>query len=166
MKEISAFTTTRLLKAPRQLVWDAWTKHEHLQKWFMPKGFSSGKTELDFRPGGSYHYSMITPDGEVMWGKWIFQKIDPIERLEVIDSFSDEAGGITRHPLSPTWPPQMLMVTTLEDQGKQTKLTINWKPYNASDEEIETFNASHDSMSNGWAGTFANLEEYLVAIQS
>ena len=166
MTTINPFTTTRIFNAPRQLVWDAWTTQEHLQKWFTPPAFGGGKSELDFRPGGTYHYSMITPDGQTWWGKWIFQEIHPIDSMTIITAFSDEAGGIHRHPLAENWPLRTLSVSTFEDMGDKTKLTLNWQPYEATDEEIEAFNSAHDSMNQGWSGTMAQLDEYLTSIQS
>lgn len=166
MKTINPFTTTRIFNAPRQLVWDAWTKHEHLQKWFTPPAFGSGTSELDFRPGGTYHYSMVTPDGQIWWGKWTFQEINPIDSMTIITSFSDEAGTVTRHPLSEAWPLRTLSVTNFEDMGDKTKVLLNWQPYEATDLEIEAFNSSHDSMNQGWGGTMAQLDEYLASIQS
>ena len=50
------------------------------------------------------HYGMRTPDGNEMWGKWIYREIVKPERLVVVASFSDAQRGITRHPLSPEWP--------------------------------------------------------------
>ncbi|HET9137578.1 MAG TPA: SRPBCC domain-containing protein [Candidatus Kapabacteria bacterium] len=165
MKEINVFTTTRIFNAPRQLVWDAWTKQEHLSKWFTPPGLGAGKSELDFRPGGTYHYSMVTPDGQTMWGLWTFKEIDPIDSMTVITAFSDEARGVIPAPIAKNWPLRTLSVTNFEDMGDKTKLTLNWQPYEATDAEIEMFNNSHDSMNQGWGGTMKQLDDYLASIQ-
>ena len=79
-----------------------------------------------------------------------------------INSFSDEACGITRHPMSPTWPLEMLSTFTFEDVGGKTKVTIRWAPHNATDEERKTFDTSHDSMRQGWGGTMDQLADYLA----
>jgi uncharacterized protein YndB with AHSA1/START domain len=80
-----------------------------------------------------------------------------------INSFSDEAGGITRHPMAPTWPLEMLSTFTFEEApGGKTKLTIRWSPHNATDEERKTFDAGHDSMRQGWGGTLEKLTAYLA----
>ncbi|MBS1902583.1 MAG: SRPBCC domain-containing protein [Bacteroidetes bacterium] len=155
------FTITRTLNAPRQLVWDVWTQPDHLMKWFAPKGFIMPKCDMDFRVGGTFHYCQESPSGEQMWGKWIFREIVKPEKIDLLHSFSDAEGGITHHPMAPTWPLQMTSVTTLVDNAGKTDLTIAWSPYNASDEEITTFNSSFDSMNGGWNGTFEYLEAYL-----
>jgi uncharacterized protein YndB with AHSA1/START domain len=82
--------------------------------------------------------------------------------LVLINSFSDEAGGLTRHPLSPTWPMEMYSVFTFEEaSGGKTKFTVRWSPHNATEEEKKTFDASHDSMTQGWGGTLEQLAGYL-----
>ena len=160
-EQTKPFIISRTLNAPRRVVWDAWTKAEHLSKWFGPKGVSIGTFKLDFRPGGTFHYSMINPDGSEMWGKWTFREITPIERLVLTNSFSDPEGGITRHPLAPMWPKETLSSTTFRDLGKQTELTIEWEPINASSEEVAFFDSGREGMTQGWKGTFEQLEEYL-----
>ena len=55
-------TITRLFDAPRELVFDAWTKPEHLAQWFGPRGFSISHCELDARPGGKLRIVMRAPD--------------------------------------------------------------------------------------------------------
>jgi uncharacterized protein YndB with AHSA1/START domain len=80
-----------------------------------------------------------------------------------VHSFSDENGGLTRHPLSPTWPLELLTTVTLEDApGGKTKLTLRWSPLNPSEEERGTFDAAHDGMRGGWGGSFERLDAYLA----
>jgi uncharacterized protein YndB with AHSA1/START domain len=118
---------------------------------------------MDLRPGGSYLYGMKAPDGSAMWGKFVYREVVPPERMVFINSFSDEAGGITRHPMAPTWPLEMLSTFTFEEApGGKTKLTIRWSPHNATDEERKTFDAGHDSMRQGWGGTLEKLTAYLA----
>ena len=64
----SEFTITRVFDAPRQLVWDAWTQAERLAEWWGPAGFKLKVAKLDLRPGGTFHYSMVAPNGHEMWG--------------------------------------------------------------------------------------------------
>jgi uncharacterized protein YndB with AHSA1/START domain len=104
------------------------------------------------------------PDGSTMWGKWVFREIVPQQRLVLINSFSDENAGVTRHPMAPTWPREMLSIFTFEDAGEgKTKVTINWAPHDATEEEVNTFDAGRPSMTQGWSGTFEQLEAYLAA---
>lgn len=54
---------TRLIDAPRELVWEAWTTPEHIAKWWGPNGFTTTTRSMDLRPGGVWVYTMHGPDG-------------------------------------------------------------------------------------------------------
>jgi uncharacterized protein YndB with AHSA1/START domain len=158
------FLITREFAAPRSLVWQAWTERDRLMAWFGPKGFTMPVATLDLRPGGMFHYSMTGPNGVEMWGRFVFREIVPPERLVWINSFSDPEGGVTRHPFSKDpWPLQMLTAVTLEDRGAGTLVTVNWLPFDATDEERTVFEAGRESMRMGWSGTMEQLEEHLAA---
>ena len=156
------FVISRVLDAPRDLVWKCFTDPEHMKQWWGPKGVKIVKSEMDLRVGGTYHYGMQTPDGSVMWGKQVYREITPKDRLVFINSFSDENGGLTRHPMAPTWPIETMSIFAFEDQpGNKTKFTVRWWPHNATEEERTTFDAGHGSMTQGWSGTMDQLEAYL-----
>src|SRR6202050_2943506 len=118
------FVISRVFDAPRELVWKAFTDPEHMKEWWGPKGSVIVASKMDFRVGGTYHGAMRDPSGRVMWAKFVYREIVAPERLVWVHSFSDEAGGLTRHPLSETWPLELLTTVSLEDapSGK-TKLT-------------------------------------------
>jgi uncharacterized protein YndB with AHSA1/START domain len=156
------FVITREFDAPRAVVWKAWTEAKQLQRWFGPKGCTVPACSLDLRPGGLFHYCMQTPDGHVMWGKWTFVEIEPPEKLGVIMSFSDVQGGVTRHPLSPTWPLETRSTMTLAEHAGKTELTLRWAPHAATETELLTFDLSHESMKQGWTGTLDQLAAYLA----
>lgn len=156
------FVLTRLFAAPRELVWKALTEPERLKQWFGPKGFTLPTLSMDLRPGGLFHYGMKSPDGHEMWGKWLILEVTPPERLVVIVSFSDAQAGVTRHPMAPTWPLETKSTTTLAEESGQTRLTLVWEPYRATDAERDTFNGGHASMTQGWGGTMDQLAAYLA----
>jgi len=155
------FVISREFNAPRERVWKAWTEVEHLRRWFGPAGFAMTQCKLDLRPGGIFHYAMRGPDGKEMWGKWVFREIVAPERISLVNSFSDAAGGITRHPMAPAWPREMLSTTTFAEKGGKTVLTLEWKPINATPEEIATFEGGRPGMTQGWTGTMDQLTNYL-----
>ena len=157
------FVISRVFAAPRELVWKCFTEAERVSNWWGPKGVTSSIKSLDLRPGGLCHYKMTLPDGQVWWGKSVYREIAAPSRLVFINSFSDENAGLTRHPLGPTWPIQMLTVVSFEEErGGKTKVTVHWSPYNPTAEEQQTFDAGHDSMRQGWGGSFDQLEAYLA----
>jgi uncharacterized protein YndB with AHSA1/START domain len=156
------FVLSRVFDAPRDQVWKAFTEPKRMQQWWGPKGVKVVASKMDLRPGGAYHYAMQTPDGKVMWGKFAYREIVPPSRLVFINSFSDEKGGITRHPISPSWPLELLSIFTFEEQpGGKTKFTIRWSTHSATVDDQKTFDAGHDSMTQGWSGTMDQLAVYL-----
>ena len=157
------FVISRVFDAPRELVWKCFTEPERMKEWWGPKGFKSVASKMDLRPGGRYHYCLQSPSGAAMWGKLAFREIVPPERMVLINSFSDEAGGTTRHPLNQSWPLHLLSVFTFEDQpGGKTKFTVRWSPHEATEDERKIFDASHDSMRQGWGGTLDQLAGYVA----
>ena len=156
------FTITRTFDSPPERVFAAWTEPERLKRWFGPKGVTMPVCTMDLRPGGTFHYGMRTAEGYDMWGKWVFREIAPPGRLVAVTSFANATGGVSRHPLSPTWPLQTLATTTFEAASDaRTTITVRWSPHEATPEERRTFAASHDAMRQGWTGTFDQLVAYL-----
>lgn len=156
------FVIARDFDAPRELVWKAWTDPEHLKRWWGPKGFTVRVADLDLRPGGVFHYGMRSPDGQDIWGRFVFREILAPERLVFVNSFSDEQGGLTRHPLHAAWPLEMLSTITFAEAEGRTTLTIRWVPLAATQTETATFEAGHDSMRQGWTGTLDQLADFLA----
>jgi uncharacterized protein YndB with AHSA1/START domain len=160
------FTILRIFNAPRELVWKAWTEPEHLKHWWGPKGFTWMEGTMDFRPRGIFHYGMRSPAGHEMWGKFLYREIVPPERLVFTVSFSDKERSTLRHPLSSTWPLEVLNTITLIDQQGKTTVTLRGVPVNATEEEQRTFKASYASMHQGFKGTMDQLDEYLTRAAS
>lgn len=160
------FVISRVFDAPRDLVWKTFTQAEHMKQWWGPKGFTVIAAKMDFRPGGTFHYGMKSPSGAPMWGLFRYREIVPQERMVFVNSFSDEKGGVTRHPGHAAWPLEMVTTFTFEQlpDGK-TRFTTRWQPLNATEEEKKTFADNHDSMRGGWTGTLDQLETYLTKIR-
>ncbi len=159
------FVISREFDAPRELVWKAWTERDRLMQWFGPKGFKMTTAKLDLRPGGSFHYGLTAPDGMQIWGKFVYREIAAPERIVLVNSFSDENGGIARHPMRPSWPRELLSTTTLTENNGKTTVTVRWAPLNPSAEERATFDENHESMRMAWGGTLDQLDGYLRAEQ-
>jgi uncharacterized protein YndB with AHSA1/START domain len=159
------FVITRVFDAPRELVWKAWTNPEHLKNWWGPKGLTMLSCKMDLRPGGMFHYGMRTPEGHEMWGKFVYREIVPPERLVHVVSFSDPQGGVTRHPMSATWPLEVLNTMTLKEENGKTTMTLNGVAINATEEERRTFQEGRGSMQQGFKGTLDQLDAYLGSAQ-
>ena len=96
------FSITRIFAAPRALVWECFIDPEHMKQWWGPKGSVIIASKMDLRVGGTYHGAMRDPEGRVMWAKFVYRQIVAPELLVWEHSFSNEAGGLTRH--ESTWP--------------------------------------------------------------
>lgn len=157
------FVISRVFDAPRERVWAAWTEEERLKQWWGPMGFVVTHCKLDLRPGGVMHYCLRAPDGSDLWGRFVYREIVGPSRLVWINSFSDKDGGLTTHPMSPTWPREMLTTVRFKDLGAKTEVTVEWIPLDGSTElERNTFEAGRPSMTMGWTGTMEQFNQYLT----
>ena len=156
------FTIRRTFNAPRARVWQAWTNPDQLLHWWGPKGFKVVSTKVDLRPGGIFHYCLESPEGQVMWGRFIYREIVPMQKLVFVVAFSDEVGGISRHPLNEGWPLQIFSTVTFSETDGKTTVTVRWVPYEATDNERDVFEEGKDSMQAGWTGTLDRLQAFLA----
>ncbi len=72
---------TRMLSAPIDLVWEVWTKPEHIQHWWGPGGFTSTIHKMDVMPGGEWRLTMHGPDGKNYPNKSVFIEIVPFKKI-------------------------------------------------------------------------------------
>jgi uncharacterized protein YndB with AHSA1/START domain len=153
------FTITKVLNAPRDLVFQAWTEERHLARWWGPKGLSLSVAKLDVRPGGTFHYRMQTSEGHVMWGKFVYREIVAPERIVFVNSFSDAEGNIIPPPFEDPWPTEIVNTVTLTEENGRTTVTLRAVPIRATEEEVRVFVAGFESMTQGYGGTFEQLAE-------
>jgi len=159
-----AFNLTRHIAAPRALVFKVMTEAEHMARWWGPAGLEMRHCQLDLRPGGLFHYCMATPDGQEMWGRFVYREIVAPERIVFLNAFSDAAGNATRMPWNPAWPLEVLNTWTFVETGKGTTLHLHGVPFNATDEERAIFEGNFGSMRHGFGGTLDQLEAYLAKL--
>ena len=72
---------TRIVDAPRELVWLAWTDLQHLHEWYGPDGFTTTTHEFAFVPGGVWRFIMHGPDGTDYHTRVVFREIIAPSRL-------------------------------------------------------------------------------------
>jgi uncharacterized protein YndB with AHSA1/START domain len=159
----AAFHMTRTVNAPRDLVFQTWTDARHLEKWWGPPGMPITVAKLELKPGGMFHYYMVA-NGQKFWGRFVYREIAAPERLVFVNSFSDEAGAIAPHPMNPAWPREVLSLIVFTQENGKTTMHLASVPFNATDEERETFAENHHNMEKGFGGTFAQLDAYLATL--
>lgn len=154
---------TRILDAPRELLWKAWTEPKHMMSWWGPKFFTSPVYKIDLHVGGEYLSCMRSPEGKDFWSKGIFREIVEPELLVMTDSFSDENGNMvsaTYHGLSPDFPLETLITVIFEEYEGKTKLTVK----HSGIEKISDNDRSN--MQEGWNQSLDKLAEYSKIITS
>ncbi|MFZ0621559.1 MAG: SRPBCC family protein [Pseudolabrys sp.] len=144
---------TRVLDAPRELVFSVWTDPKHLAQWWGPNGFTTTTHTFDFRPSGVWRFVMHGPDGRDYQNRITFDEITPPERIVYRHSGGDDVE-----------PVQFTQTVTFEDLGNgQTRLT--WHGRFPSAEErarvIREYGAD-----KGLLQTMARLADYVVAMSS
>ncbi len=108
-------TFTRLLDAPRTLVFKLWTDPVHMARWWGPHGFTNPVCELDVRPGGAIRIDMRAPDGTVHPMTGQFREVTPPERLVFVAVARDQKGLALL---------ECTTTVTFEDEGGRTRLTV------------------------------------------
>ncbi len=136
---------SRVLDAPRRLVFDAWTNPEHVPHWMLgPEGWTMPVCEIDLRPGGSWHFVWRKADGAEMDMRGKYRDVSPPDRL-----VSTESWG-------PEWPETINTLTLVEKAGTTTAtLTILYPSKEARDAALKT------GMKEGMAHGFDRLERLL-----
>ena len=144
---------TRVLDAPRELVFSVWTDPKHLAQWWGPDGFTTTTHAFDFWPGGVWRFVMHGPDGRDYQNRIIFDEIVPPERIVYRHD-----GGEDVEPV------QFAQTVTFEDFGNgQTRLI--WHGTFPSAEErarvIREYGAD-----KGLVQTMARLVDYVASMSS
>jgi uncharacterized protein YndB with AHSA1/START domain len=117
----------RVIDAPREQVWKAWTDPEEVKKWWGPKHFTAPTIKTDLREGGTYHWAMRSPDGQEFWSTGTYREIVPMERIVVTDSFADENGNVvpaSHYGMPDDFPLETHVTVTFEELDGKTKLTL------------------------------------------
>ena len=100
---------TRVVDAPRDRLWQAWTTPDMLKQWFVPKPWEITLVELDLRPGGVFHTVMRSPEGAEYDNPGVCLEVVPQERLVFTDAYV--------RAWQPSEKPFMTAIVTMEDAG-------------------------------------------------
>ena len=74
---------SRVINAPRELVFSAWTDPRHLPQWFGPAGFRIETRSIDIRVNGEWRFDMIAPDGTRYTNRMHFRRIETPHLIEI-----------------------------------------------------------------------------------
>ena len=160
--DAQCFAIGHSFPAPLAQVWQAWSEPARFAQWWGPAGCAVQVKKMDFRSGGETHYAMVWPGAPAMWGKFVYGQIVPQQSIEFINSFSNEAGDITRAPFFDDWPLRVFNTVTFSEHNGQTTISLRGGPIQATEAERSRFAGHFESMTQGFGGTFAQLEAYLL----
>jgi uncharacterized protein YndB with AHSA1/START domain len=166
MAEKNELVIIREFNAPRELVFDTFTKAEHLSKWWGPKGSKIQILKADIKPGGTFHYELTSEENTSMCGKFVYKEMIRPEKVVFISSFADTSGNIVPAPFPIKFPNEILNSWTFTEHGGKTTITLRGEPVNGTAEERESFRNLFSSMQQGFGGTFDQLDEHLKKIQA
>lgn len=121
---------TRIIDAPIELVWKAWTDPKHVARWWGPKYYTSPNCSIDLREGGKYVFCMRAPQdqgGQDSYTAGVYKKIVPMERLEFTQSLADKDGNPidpAQAGMPPDFPKEIRSQVLFRAKGKMTELVI------------------------------------------
>jgi uncharacterized protein YndB with AHSA1/START domain len=151
------FTLTRLLDAPRDVVFRAWTDPAHLQWFYSNHTPADEPIDVDLRVGGQWRQRMVIGDGNEYITGGVYLAIDPVERLVFVWGAVD--GWPTVQPDRTDDAP--IVTITLTESGSQTHMLFELRlPDHDSDEQLREWMAS--GISAGWSATIDRLVDHLA----
>lgn len=136
---------TRVVNAPRRLVWTAMTDPAHVPQWYGPRGWTLPVCEVDFRVGGAWRHVCQGPDGTKMGMRGVYREIAAPERLVTTESFDD-------------FPGESLNTLTLTEEadGKTTiSVTVLYPSKEIRDAVLQS------GMKEGASQTYDRLDEHI-----
>ena len=161
----SRLKIVRDFKAPKSLVFQAFSTPEAFAEWWGPAGSVLTVHTFNFTKGGTLHYK-LEGNGQTMWGLFKYGNIVDPDLLEFTSSFSDEAGNISTSPFPMDFPLEIFNRISLAENDGITTLTLEGHPLNATEAQLATYYSIVPNMEQGFAGTFNQLEAYLAKQQA
>jgi glutathione S-transferase len=129
--EAGPIRVERVIRAPREDVFDAWTDPGRLRSWWGPPGVPVSRLDGELRPGSAYRIAMVEPTGNERVLEWTFREVDPPRRL--VYGWRWLSGGGD----------DSLVVVEFTDLGDRTRVSVEHSGLPA---------ASRDVHERGWIG--------------
>jgi uncharacterized protein YndB with AHSA1/START domain len=147
-----AIAGTRVLDAPRELVWKVWTDPKHLAQWWGPDGFRTTTSAYECKPGGIWRFVMHGPDGRDYENRIIFEVVEPPKRLVYRHGGEDDVE-----------PVQFRTTVIFEDLGGRTRLSMRGVFPSAAERDrvIKEYGAD-----KGMIQTLGRLSDYVSKMSS
>ena len=142
---------SRLIDAPRDLVWAVWTDPKHLSRWWGPDGFRTTTSSVDFKAGGVWRFVMHGPNGRDYENRVTFDEIVPPSRLRYNHGGGDDVKPVQFHT-----------TVTFDAIGDNTRVTLRGVFPSAEERARVIWEYGADK---GLAQTLARLGEYAEGLK-
>ncbi|WP_222931539.1 SRPBCC family protein [Xanthovirga aplysinae] len=140
-------TIERTFNAPLQLVWEAWTKPEHITQWWGPNGLEVKIIEHDFKIGGNWKYVMLMRDGREFISEGMYSEIVEFEKIVTSANFKPMTEGV-------------ILEAHFKENGDKTQFTFKvihpTEEYCKQQEKMGIY--------NGWGSAFDRLEGFVYTL--
>lgn len=152
-KEQKQIKVERLFSAPLDLVWSAWTEAEILDQWWAPKPYRTETKSMDFREGGLWLYSMVSPEGDRHYCRADYKTIKHQKRYSALDAFCDEHGNINQDF------PRMFWTNSFTEQDDSTvvNIVVQYDKLEDLEKIVEM------GFKEGFTMAMENLDQYIEA---
>jgi uncharacterized protein YndB with AHSA1/START domain len=136
---------TRVFNAPRRVVFDAWTKPEHVQRWYGCAASTMTSCDIDLRPGGAYRFVLRMVDGTEHSLSGVYREIVPPSRIVCTERINDDPNM------------EALIALTFDEHGGKTTMTSS-ALYRAAAARKAVLDFG---VEQGVSESFARLDAYL-----
>lgn len=143
---------TRTIKAPRTLVFQAWTDPRQVAMWWGPHGFTNPLCELDVRPGGTWRIVMCSAGGTEYPGNGVYLEVVEPERLVFTNIATDASGNVILDGLT---------TVTFAELGATTQLTVHTRMMAL----VASAVAMLAGMQAGWSQSLERFDETVAVAQ-
>jgi len=129
----------RIVPAPREKVFKAWTDPTEIKQWWGPPGFTTPLAEVDLRVGGAYRIAMKPPDGEVLYVSGVYREVKPPSKL--VFTWAWDEDGAPGH--------ESLVTVLFNERNGATEIVFSHERFKDAE--------SRDNHAEGWNGLFDML---------
>ncbi|MCG5054701.1 MAG: SRPBCC domain-containing protein [Myxococcales bacterium] len=158
------FVINRSFDAAPETIFEMWTNPAHIVHWLPPTGFTMTYLRANISPGGTSFFRMDGPGGMSLHVQSHHQELVRPHRIVYSQTFCDEHEQPCRPPFAETWPASLSITVTLtEEAPHQTRVTLFTEVKGAATEvERTSFHQGKAGMTQGWTGSFDELERRLA----
>jgi glutathione S-transferase len=136
---VTSLRISRIIKADRETVFQAWTEPDQLKLWSCPEGMNVADSQVDLTVGGRYLLRMESPEGKVHTAVGVYREIESPSRLVYTWDWEEESIGET------------LVTVEFNDLGESTEVVLIHELFPNAEVKV-----GHDE---GWTSCFKRLEK-------